>query len=47
MEYKTSQEIEELTKKIRQVERELLEKHPEMDARKANWMAKRMLCLAH
>jgi len=46
MEYKTSEEIRELMQKIRQIRRELLEKHPELDARKAEWMAKRMLSLA-
>jgi hypothetical protein len=47
MENLTSQEIGEITRKIRQIRRELLEKHPEMDARKADWMARRMLSLSH
>jgi len=46
MEYKTTEEIRELQKKIWQTRRELLEKHPEMDARKAEWMARKMLLLA-
>jgi len=46
MEYKTDSEIRELQKKIWQIRRELLEKHPELDARKAEWMAKKMLFLA-
>ena len=46
MEYKTSEEIRELQRKIWQIRRDLLEKHPEMDARKAEWMAKKMLSLA-
>jgi len=46
MEYKTDSEIRELQNKIWQTRRELLEKHPELDARKAEWMAKKMLCMA-
>lgn len=45
MDEKESAEMQELQKKIRQVERELLEKHPEWMPSKANWIAKRMLCL--
>jgi hypothetical protein len=45
MENKTSEEIREIQKKLREVKEEIRRIHPAMDARKLDWIAKRSLCL--
>ncbi len=44
MENLTTEERNELQGKLRAVRGELQEKHPTMDARKIDWMARRILC---
>lgn len=47
MEELNKDKLKEMNEKLRAVRGELQRKHPAMDARKIDWIAKKIVCLIH